>query len=841
MRRLLCLPLVALGLALLPGEARPRTEIKHPDGPLPKALLTNPASDVPDEPLRVWLAYEGYRPHVLPDTSSARVKLAKPLKFMQSFHVASTRNEQNFHLLVTSANGKDVTDYVGWVPGRYLVRSKSAELDPDTGLTRKVLVVNTRESLGTDLKEVRIRHAPLASAEGRDEPQRLYTTMFVFGEADGFVLVGDSSGFRTRDDRYAAEAVMGWLPRNRVAIWNTREALEWDHESTLEPKDRPHYLKGVDRPTRPKRRTARGQIYETVEKAKKALEDPSVPGIFVEDAFKEDAELKLGYPISPRLAPKAPRFPVLRRLEKERDAVAGDLFEVGGIGGLYDGKGNLVLSAAGVVQLKDALDSVRSQSAQTDILFVIDDTESMDKWFPVVARTVRRVTDLARENKRKVRVAYTFYNDTNGGGDPKKVIKTSPLKDVARSGEAIAKEVATHKRGKGGDPHEMVFRGILEGVQKAGFSPKARKLVVVIGDCGDITGKHANPDRLRADPEYAKKYNVKAIVEALVPDNLGPKTAIEFYAIQVIDPSKSEAAGDFKTQMQEIAELHTERLRALRKKLSPDFDEKKLRPLAGYFDPKENRGTSVETVLAGRYTRLLQEEKDLEGQIERLKKGQWLTTGLTPEMERLIDLELKRRGVKVSLSELRHSGGLQLFQTGFVWEKTRDGLPQVRRRVFLNGGELEELVSFLSKLDTKEGENLPLYALLAGVIERQANDRDIKDPERRKKLALKDVLKKSMGLAFRNSLMNKSLGSLRAGKGFLQDGEYHALLHSRDLLKDVFDGKACDYAVTKVERAGQQFRKYARAGKARDEPRSFHIGKDQAVKWYYLDYMREWP
>ena len=37
--------------------------------------------------------------------------------------MAATRNEQDFHLLVTSKDGKTIKDYVGWAPGRYLVKN----------------------------------------------------------------------------------------------------------------------------------------------------------------------------------------------------------------------------------------------------------------------------------------------------------------------------------------------------------------------------------------------------------------------------------------------------------------------------------------------------------------------------------------------------------------------------------------------------------------------------------------------------------------------------------------------------------------------------------------------
>src|SRR5687767_14641777 len=106
---------------------------------------------------------------------------------------------------------------------------------------KKALIVNTLEALGANLDEVMIGYAPRKHAPGKDEPQRLYATQFVYGEADGFILLGDASFFNPRlEDKDVRKIVLGWLPKNRLAIWNTREAVEWHHEATLKPEHRPH-------------------------------------------------------------------------------------------------------------------------------------------------------------------------------------------------------------------------------------------------------------------------------------------------------------------------------------------------------------------------------------------------------------------------------------------------------------------------------------------------------------------------------------------------------------------------------------------------------------------------
>jgi hypothetical protein len=42
-------------------------------------------------------------------------------------------------------------------------------------------------------------------------------------------------------------------------------------------------------------------------------------------------------------------------------------------------------------------------------------------------------------------------------------------------------------------------------------------------------------------------------------------------------------------------------------------------------------------------------------------------------------------------------------------------------------------------------------------------------------------------------------------------------------------------------RAGLLIDDYERQGKPREQERGFTIGNDRAVRWYYLDYDKEWP
>jgi hypothetical protein len=855
--------LTLIAALLLGSPLTAETKIEDPDG-LPTELMPDP--DVKSKGKLVWLAYEGFRPRVRPDLSSPPVEPDRKYKYMQSFYAARSR-QSKFYLLATSnGDGLKITekDLVGWVPAEYLVRERAALTDPKTGIAIKALVVNKLESLG-DINELMFRRAPSKAVPGKDEPKRLYTTLFVYGITDQFVLVGDVVAFSSRvADEEVAKRIQGWLPLTRVEFWNTREAVEWDHEATLKPEHRvkPYAAEARWPNTRCKedserpRRTTEGQIYWNVEDAKAARSGGTAADPPLQEGFDDD--IILGYSVSPRLPHDAPRFPVLGVAAQGKNESV--LLKVGGIGGLADSKGRLVLKSRDVYAFKQALDRVNAEASQTDLVILIDDTESMDVWYDDVAKAVRQITEeVRRDPTRSVRIAVSYYNDDvkssrDLGIPPTQINK---LQDVKVGGDKIADAVLEHKKkvGGGGDDHEMVFRGIFEACDKSkvGWRTGARKVLVVIGDCGDIS---ADKNRAKDNPTYLKDYNVQTIVEQLIPANLDLDTPIEFYGFQVLKPVKGEATGDFRDQLDAIRQAHHKQLLARRKEqLREQFDEKKVSEMADCFNVAGQGEEALKIAVKKRYDRLMEEKLAFEEQIRRLKGGQWLTTKLTPEMERRINMELQKQKITLTLDELRKTNGLQLFQVGYVWTKTPDGLPLVRERVFINSAELNQLIKLLNDLDPKESNEPSVTEFVVGVIRKQINNPDVEDRPRNPSIA--DITRLGSGTKFKKALLNKKLEELETlkGKTTFEQQELYDILHARDLLEDANNGLFFQYvARPKSQGAGQKWLEYERDVKTgKKERRAFYPGEsgDDAKEdektsrkrgvWFYLDYQREWP
>ena len=100
------------------------------------------------------------------------------------------------------------------------------------------------------------------------------------------------------------------------------------------------------------------------------------------------------------------------------------------------------------------------------------------------------------------------------------LLKAGRLAEADKVGADLAQELRGHKYVNGGGPREMVFAGLTQGVNGAGFSPFARKLVVHIGDMGD----KSEPKDIKHAREVASHFKK------------GTNSPVEFISIQVLNP-----------------------------------------------------------------------------------------------------------------------------------------------------------------------------------------------------------------------------------------------------------------------------------------------------------------
>jgi hypothetical protein len=620
----------------------------------------------------------------------------------------------------------------------------------------------------------------------------------LIGNAQQFTLQAWAEGPQV--DGSPANVIQGWVPLNRLAFWNTREAIEWDRPSTLERAN--------------PRRKVRGQILSTARKAKEYLDGPVSAidsiGLFAE-YFDDKSE-------SVPFQPHHMRYPILEwkdgdlrltdpgeepRKDLERKYRANELLKVGAIGG-YAG-----LSKTDLEDLRNQLQNLTDMISTSEILFVIDDTGSMGDYFKDVANVVRRITQNAHRTARTVRVAVAFYNDTDerpASWNPVVLLpECFPLKTVTSAGDDVAAAVQAHIAVSGGDPPELVFRGITEAIEGASFSQHARKLVIVVGDCADRLDDPATED------------GELAIVKKLLPAQQAP---IEFFAVQVCPANRDRFTLGFRRQMSTIVRLLND---------SSEKDPRILRALGRYGDTDQDALVKViNDRLADLDIRAAKVKRDLES----TAVGDFSSV-LGAEYEAIL------RGAGLNLDKLRGQKGVQLFSEGYVWRyapAVQRGVPQVRMRVMLEHKTIEDIIRYMTTLVDQQQSLLNRQTSISDALAKLVADAtgEKPDPER----SVQDQVLKKFGLVARSPLLTKPIHSQFSPK--LAYSEIWEIAHRLDLLRDILEKKERDWPKQEVDFAGEKVPKYVPVGEARDFDRHFKL-IGSTVRWYWVDMEEELP
>ena len=801
------LALLALTTVYCCSTVQGQSIFEMPDGQtVPDRLLQNPATQ---KPWLVWVASEGYRPRRAwredaPVNPGVRLRFMLPL-FIAAEHKDLPTAKEYLFLAKSDATGQAVGEPIGWVNKDMVVLQQDALKDEVTTILRKAMIVNKPETLGKATADFSPEKAGVLSAPDDSASVRrtfqLYNVFFVYAETDTHLLVGSGPQFSADEDVPGAadKVVQGWLPKDRAIQWNTREAFEWDRPSTL-LEARP-------------RRSFRGLIWENDTAANSWLQGAEGQGseptselaqqVLFREALGPNAVSKL-------LSPKDVRFPILGKPTRD-PATDNKLYKVAWV----DSSVGREIYA----KMDEAQEAVRN----LDVLVVIDDTDTMDPYFPAAAKAIEGIlngvhTAHGQGPESHLRVAVAYYADD--GIDPQtnrpnSLVPFKPMRLVSiihqNEINKLIEEVKGHHSQGGGDAPESVFHGIIHAIDGAYFNPYHQQLVIAIGDMGDRS--------LEEDDVHTEKDKV---VDKLCR-NVG--IPIEFYAIRVeTDASRNghEDAKRYETQMKAIVRRLNERIR---QRLDP---KGALKPVsfAGYVH-MDNADKVTEQVIE-RYKELRREADQVSDTIRRYQRGEFRHTEVGPAAL------LRFKAHNIPVETLQQWQGMEVCHPGFVWEKTAGSpaIPQVRTRVLLEKARLTKITEKLDEL--VQGTN---SATLADIVERLVRDLT-GDPQA--KGSLQDAFFKKEGLPVRSPLLVLTPREIRDRKN-LED-ELPKLMLKLDKLKDVLNGVDSDWELKKKSSsAGQDvFRPVCTKSVPLD--RSFKIPGDPFDNnWYWIDLLEELP
>ncbi|MGF1580676.1 MAG: vWA domain-containing protein [Gemmataceae bacterium] len=646
--------------------------------------------------------------------------------------------------------------------------------------------------------------APMLKGNVRTRYQ-IFNVFFVYAETDDFVLLGSSPVLGE-----PKKTIQGWVPRQRVSLWETRLALEWDRESTVR-----------------KIRQEPGKIWKTEDDAYAWVRSrkPTPKPVF-QEKFRDGASIPFFYDDM--------RFPILEwQSSRKVDGRTGnEILRVGWVGGYAAGRKRRV-STEQIREFRRQLEDAQNRLRKLDVIFVIDATYSMKPFVQETASIVKKmlnvVTKKTRDNKeRELRVAVTFYKDSENQSIDKAVQANGFQRLSRESIDKFTDKILKHRVSGGGkNPLEQVFLGVEKAINKAFVAPDALGLVILIGDAGDRT------------PVSEQRKRMDRIVRKLVPPQIQGtnfvRAPIGFYAVQ-LEKDQSPRLDRSIAFERQVGEL----VKKINKQYQTRYRRKNGVPeIATRTTAKDL--SEFKARIEGRFSELNAKIDLISAEIDKLRRGEWHT-----DISAATSDYLKSIGVPYDLVKGLEGG--QIYEEGFLWKENKDRTaPQVRSKVLLSRGDLKEIIDVL---DTLVGENSPVRVnnfhelakkevlKLAGEVEpsqfsiQNAFDRKLLN-RLQVKLEKTELVRKRDGLEFSSPLLTRTPEQLKnPDRAWIED-----LKLRLEKLRDIYQGQKSDWRLRAVK--GRRFRKPVFTTRT-EHRRHFTIpGSD--IKWYWIDVIEEMP
>ena len=266
----------------------------------------------------VWVAYDGFLLKKSPLNNSGNSGY-KALQYMEHFDVSYVyQGEDQIYYLLSRGRAEDFKNF-GWVPERFTCFSEGQTTA--NNIYKKAFIVNSLNQITKQGKvgPIPVRLAPTLEVPVID-PIRLSNIYCVYSDTNpkdpnkGYCLLGLDYGFTPDDNsktnpKVPAETVKGWVSKENLCFWDTREGLEWDVKSTKET-------------LRELRRTTPGKIFDSRKSAIKDAIGENVKPLLVEKFDVKNESIPLHHYSS--------RFPIIPLNNEEQIFIPefGRLFKI---------------------------------------------------------------------------------------------------------------------------------------------------------------------------------------------------------------------------------------------------------------------------------------------------------------------------------------------------------------------------------------------------------------------------------------------------------------------------------------------------------------------------------
>lgn len=484
-------------------QALPKPTVKPYEGVTLEGLMKKP------DKKRPWVVYS--------DRENNQSSLAS-LGYLERFYVKNINYlEKKIEIVKDPAiNGRNFSNAAknyGWVSTDNMLLWEHCLIDKRTRVDRKAIITYTPEAL-TEIMADRKRGVPLEFSKevklylnpvqvGTERQIDLYNFFFIYKvvvqrSSTGRILnrrVLLATDYKFDDDvRANATSFLGWVDENKIKQWNTRIALEpnWEKNSWDERQN-------ILNRTRIFRESEIAEDYQYQ------------TGNFVVDRRSlvwdgDPVQDKTQFVKNNRRYPgTVKRFPLLP-------------FSEGlGTGVNYENRGIYHLGVFGEVNtintgvfkpgeyevIKDKFDKYRARKKNINIVFVIDGTRSMHRFFPPVSEALKKTINDMNNDSDLRRLGYNpkfgvvIYRDeaevkecwadtlevTDNYESVIRFFSKYTTKDKKPSIEY------TRCNRKDTDQPEALFYGLNIALEEVGFSEFETNVLVLIGDTGDHSRK----------------------------------------------------------------------------------------------------------------------------------------------------------------------------------------------------------------------------------------------------------------------------------------------------------------------------------------------------------------
>ena len=407
------------------------------------------------ESQNLWKVYSDRDNNLLYTSYSCQFRANKNLYYMQGLYVKQAKGNK---LLVCEKIDSEFIE-LGWIKAENLILSSHAAVLNEQSSTRKAMILVTVSNLDPsklaivrkELERKSFYNSPLQNTPRNGKSAKTLAIYFILKETQNMVLLSITdkiSGKKTNSGALKVN-VVGWMPKVNIT--------RWDHKVCLEP--------------------SYGR------RAKETYQDRDIP------VFPDELKYITSYLEAPNVASDSQAIKRIKIEEKRQDPLImrmpildnyvsnTDIKRVAVIASMEKGPKQEKEYAS----LKRKLNSLREKANNVDIMFVVDATQSMKKYFTSIATSIENIILSNEIEGIKYRFGLSVYRDYPDGND--RMFEIEPLTSDVQKIIKIAKSTICDS--KDTDAPEAVYQGIIKGINEAGFNKKHSNIVVLIGDAAN--------------------------------------------------------------------------------------------------------------------------------------------------------------------------------------------------------------------------------------------------------------------------------------------------------------------------------------------------------------------